>query len=80
VTPEVSVDALVCVQSQELSYYLGSKDLRIGELESGSASSAASDVLESVAYEAEDGDDEGVKIDESRDLLLAFGRFGRHRA
>jgi hypothetical protein len=47
------------------------KDLRVRERRGGSACSEASEILETVVYEAEGGYDGGVKIHESKDLLLA---------
>jgi hypothetical protein len=62
VVPEVRKEFCVFVEPQELPNDLDSQYFRVAERGSGSALSEASEVLESVIYEAEDRDDEGAKI------------------
>ena len=54
------------------------ENLGLGEL-GGRSTLANAASFEPVVYQAEDGNDEGVKIHEREDLLYA-GWFGRYRA
>ena len=60
-TPEVTKDRLVGAQTQELTDDLDGEDFCVGKFGQGSTCSKGP-VLDSVVYEAEDGDDEGAKI------------------
>jgi hypothetical protein len=71
VAPEVLEEPFVFVYPQELADYLDGEDFRVEEHRSGSTCPEAPEVLEPVIDEAEDGYDEGAKIHESEDLLLA---------
>src|SRR5829696_8859822 len=71
VTPEVGEELCIFVESQELTDDLDGEDFGVAERGGGSACSEASEVCYAVVYKAEDGDDEGVKIHESGDLLVA---------
>jgi len=71
VTPEVGEELCIFVESQELTDDLDGEDFGVAERGGGSACSEASEVGYAVVYKAEDGDDEGVKIHESGDLLVA---------
>jgi hypothetical protein len=70
VAAKEEADVLVGVEAQELAYDLDGEDLRVGELGRRAALANAT-ILELVVDEAEDGHDEGAKIHESEDLLLA---------
>jgi hypothetical protein len=70
VPSEEEVDTLVGVEPQELAHDLYGEDLGVGKLRSG-ATPTDTPSFELIVYEAEDGDDEGAKIHESEDLLLA---------
>ena len=72
VAPEVGKELRVFIESQKLADDLDGDDFRVAERWGGSACSEAPEVGYMVVYEAEDGDDEGVKIHESGDLLLAW--------
>jgi hypothetical protein len=69
VTAEEEADALVGIEPQELADDLDGKDLCIRELGCGSAASDAPP-FETVVHEAEDGDDEGVKIQEKTSVTF----------
>jgi hypothetical protein len=69
VTSEEAVDALVGVEAEELTYDLDSEELSIREVGGRSASSEASP-FERVVDEAENGDDEGVKIQEKTSVVI----------
>jgi hypothetical protein len=71
VAPEVRKELRVLVEAQELTYDLDGDDLRVEERRSRSTLSEASELLEAVVYETKDAYDEGAKIHESGDLLLA---------
>jgi hypothetical protein len=71
VAPKVHKELRVFIESQELAYDLDGKDFGVAQRWGGSTGSETPEVLEAVVYEAEDGYDEGVKIHESEDLLLA---------
>jgi len=71
VAPEVGEELGVFVYAQELTDNLDGEDFGVAECRGRSAFSEASEVLDAIVYEAEDRDDEGVKIHESGDLLLA---------
>jgi len=71
VAPEVRKELRVLVEAQELAYDLDGKHLRVEKRRSRSTLSEASEVSDAVVYEAKDGYDEGAKIHESGDLLLA---------
>jgi hypothetical protein len=71
VAPEVGKELRVLVEPQELAYDLDGQDLRVEERRSRSTLSEASELSDAVVYEAEDAYDEGAKIHESGDLLLA---------
>jgi hypothetical protein len=73
VPPEEEVDALVGIDAEELSDDLYGRDLRIRELGCGSAASDAPP-FETVVYGAEDGNDEGAKIQE--ETSVTFGTIG----
>ena len=75
---EEEADALVGVEPEELSDDLDGEDLGVGEL-GGRPALADAASLEPIVYEAEDGHDEGAKIQERRPPLRR-GRFGSHRA
>ncbi len=71
VAAKEEADVLVGVEAQELAYDdLDGEDLRVGGLGRRAALANAT-ILEPVVDEAEDGHDEGAKIHESEDLLLA---------
>jgi hypothetical protein len=70
VVPEVGKELRVLIESQELSDDLDGEHFGIGECGGGSTCSEASEVLDAIVYEAEDRDDEGVKIHESGDSFL----------
>jgi hypothetical protein len=72
VTPEVGKELRLFIESQKLADDLDGDDFRVAERWGGSACSEAPEVSDVVVDEAEDGDDEGVKIHESGDLLLAW--------
>jgi hypothetical protein len=63
VTAEEAVEVLVGIEPEELPDDLYGEHLSVGELGAGTALANAAS-LESVVYEAEDGNDEGVKIQE----------------
>jgi hypothetical protein len=71
VTPEVGEELCIFVESQKLTDDLDGEDFGVAERGGGSACSEASEVGYAVVYKAKDGDDEGVKIHESRDLVAA---------
>lgn len=71
VVPEVGNEFRIFVYPQELAADLDGEHFGVAQRWGGSASSEAPEVLESAIYEAEDGDDEGAKIHESGDLLVA---------
>ena len=62
VPSEEGVDALVGVEPQTLAYDLDGEDFRVGEFRGGAALAQGFPVFEPVVDEAEDGNDEGVKI------------------
>jgi hypothetical protein len=64
VAPEVGKELRIFVEPQELTDELDGEHFRIPERRWGgsSAPSEAPEVGDTVVYEAEDGDDEGVKI------------------
>ena len=62
VAPEVRKEFCVFVEPQELADDLDGEDLRVEERRGGSACSKAPELGDAVVDEAEDGDDEGVKI------------------
>ena len=62
VTPEVAEELRIFVYPQKLADELDGKDFRVREHGSGSACSEAPEIHESVVDEAEDGYDEGAKI------------------
>ena len=64
VASEVLEEFRIFVYPQELADELDGEDFRVVERWGGSPFSEAPEVLESVVYEAEDGDDEGAKIQE----------------
>ena len=68
-TPEVTKDRLVGVESQELPDDLDGKDFGVGKRW---GRSALTDTLsfESVVHQAEDGDNEGAKIHEKTFFTL----------
>jgi len=66
---EEEVDVLVGVHPEELSDELNSEHLSIRELGGGSAASEAAP-FEPVVHEAEDGHDEGAKIQEKTSVLF----------
>jgi hypothetical protein len=72
VTPEVGEELCIFVESQKLTDDLDGEDFGVAERGGGSACSEASEVGYAVVYKAKDGDDEGVKIQESEDLLVAW--------
>ncbi len=77
VTPEVGEELCIFVESQKLTDDLDGEDFRVAERWGGSACSEASEVGYAVVYKAKDGDDdEGVKIQESADLLVAWVGLG----
>jgi hypothetical protein len=63
VAAEEEVNAFVGVEAEELADDLHGQDFGVGELRSGPATSDASP-LEMVVHEAEDGHDEGAKLQE----------------
>ena len=69
VTPEVREQLRVFVYPQGLADALDREDLRVVERGGRAAPSEASEVLEPVVDEAEDGHDEGAKIHERRPPL-----------
>ncbi len=69
VAPEVRKELCIFVKPQELADDLDGEDFRVEERRSRSAPSEASEILESVVYEAEDDNDEGAKIHERRPPL-----------
>ncbi len=69
--PEVRKELCIFIESQELADDLDGEDFCVEERWGGSTCSEAPEILEAVVDEAEDGYDEGVKIHESEDLLLA---------
>jgi hypothetical protein len=71
VAPEVGKELRIFVYPQELTDNLDGEDFRVAERRGRSALSEASKLSDAVVYEAEDRDDEGVKIHEGGDLLLA---------
>ena len=60
-SPELTKDCLLSVEPQELPYHLDGEDFRVRKFGQGATRSESS-IFDSVVYEAEDGDDEGVKI------------------
>jgi hypothetical protein len=66
VPSEVVVECLVGVEPQKLAYDLDSEDLRVGEFGGGSTLAQGFPVLEPIVHQAEDGHDEGVKIQKRR--------------
>jgi hypothetical protein len=62
--PEVAVEALVGIDAQKLAYDLDAQNLGVGKLRGRSALAQPSLLFEPVVYQAEDGNDEGVKIQE----------------
>ena len=72
VTPEVGEELCIFVESQELTDDLDGDDFGVAERWGGSVCSEASEVGYAVIYKAKDGDDEGVKIQESGDLLVGL--------
>lgn len=64
-SPEVAKDRLVGVEPQEFPYDLDGEDLCVGELWSGTALANAT-ILDLLVHEAEESDDEGVKIHAGR--------------
>jgi hypothetical protein len=62
VAPEVRKEFCVFVEPQELTDDLDGKDFRVAERRSGTTCSEASEGSDAVVYEAEDGYDEGAKI------------------
>jgi hypothetical protein len=71
VATEVRKELRIFIESQELSDDLDGEDFRVAECWGGSTCSETPEVLDPVVDEAEDGYDEGAKIHESGDLLLA---------
>ncbi len=71
VAPEVGKELRIFVYPQEFTDNLDGEDFRVAERRGRSAFSEASEILDAIVYEAEERDDEGVKIHESGDLLLA---------
>jgi hypothetical protein len=71
VLPEVRKELCILGYPQKLAYDLDGEHFRVAERGGGSACSEAPEVSDTIVYEAEDGYDEGVKIHESGDLLLA---------
>ncbi len=71
VAPEVLKEFRVFVESQELTDDLDGEHFRVAQRWGGSPSSQAPEASDAVVDEAEDGHDEGAKIHESEDLLLA---------
>jgi hypothetical protein len=67
------VDVFVGVEAEELPDDFHGEDLRIGELRGGSTASDAPP-LEPIIDEAEDGDDEGAKIQEKTSVLFGAVR------
>ena len=82
VTPEVTKDPLVGVEPQELAYDLDGEDFRVRKLGQRTTCSEGS-VFDPVVDEAEDRDDEGVKIRRKRPpslrLVWAPPSVGRSR-
>ena len=78
VTAEEEVDALVGVEFQEFSDDLYGEDLRVGEPGRGSPASEAL-AFERVIHEAEDGDDEGVKIHFKKTSFSSVGLVATER-
>jgi hypothetical protein len=76
---EVAVDALVGVESQELSDDLYGENLRVGGLRGGAALAPECRVFEPVVDEAEDSHDEGAKILGRRPPLRCSVLLGQHR-
>src|SRR5215207_2837201 len=72
---EVPKDRLVSVHAEELSDELDGENLRVGKLGSRTAL-ANTAALEPVVDEAEDGDDEGAKIQERSPPLRRFTPVG----
>lgn len=62
VAPEVGKELCIFVEPQELSDDFDGEHFRIEERWSGPAPSEAPEIGDTVVYEAEDGDDKGVKI------------------
>ena len=60
-TAEIAVDSFVGFDAEELSYDLYGEDLCVGEFGSGTAPSDVP-IFDLIIDEAEDGNDEGVKI------------------
>jgi hypothetical protein len=71
VAPEVGKEVRIFVESQELADDLDGEHFGVAERWGGSTCSETPEISDAVVYEAEDGYDEGVKIHESEDLLLA---------
>ena len=69
VTAKEEVDALIGVYAEELPDSLDGEDLRVGELWRRAALANAT-ILDLVVNEAEDSDDEGVKIHEKTSVLF----------
>jgi len=76
VTPEVVKELRIFAESQELADDLDGDDFRVAECCGGSTCSEAPELSDVVVDEAEDGADEGVKMHESGDLLLAWVGLG----
>jgi hypothetical protein len=77
VMPEVGEKLCIFVHPQELTDDLDGEDFGVVERGGGTACSEASEVGYAVVYKAKDGDDdEGVKIQESVDLLVAWVGLG----
>jgi hypothetical protein len=62
VAPEVGKELCIFVEPQELTDHLDGEHFRVGERWGGSTLSEAPELSDAVVDEAEDGDDEGVKI------------------
>jgi hypothetical protein len=78
-TPEVTEDRLVGVETEELSDDLDGYDLRIGELRGGATLAKGSPVFEPVVHQAEDGYDEGALRSKRRPPLRPVP-LSQHRA
>ncbi len=81
VAPEVGEELRILVESQELTDDLYGEHFGVAQRWGGSTLSEAPEVSDAVVDEAEDGDDEGVKIHKrKRPPLRLSGAIGQHRA
>ena len=79
VASEVRKEFGVFVYPQELAYDLDGEDLRVAQRWGRSAPSEISEVLDMVVYEAEDSNDEGVKIHKKKSPFTLVGLVATER-